>query len=41
MDLGRLRDSPREGGVKELWARDVSPEVKEAWEKARDALEKQ
>ena len=39
MDLQRLRDSPKEGGVKELWAGKVSPEVKDAWKKAKEALQ--
>ncbi len=37
MELEKLREY-KEGGVKELWEGQVSPEVREAWEKARVVL---
>ena len=38
MDMDRLREATGEGGVKELWKGQVSPEVKEAWTKAKEVL---
>ena len=40
MGLDRLRESAPESGVKRLWERELSAEVKEAWEKAREVLGK-
>ncbi len=40
MDMDRLREKAGESGVKELWAGEVSPEVKDAWQKAKEALSK-
>ena len=40
MGLDRLRESAQESGVKRLWEGELSPEVKEAWEKAREVLGK-
>ena len=38
MELERLREINKESGVKELWARNVSEEFEEAWERAREVL---
>lgn len=38
MDMDRLREQEREEGVKELWKGQLSPEVKEAWARAKEAL---
>ena len=33
-----MERKPQEGGVKELWERDLSPEVKEAFAEAQKAI---
>ncbi len=38
MGLERLRELSKESGVRELWARDMSEEVKEAWERSKVVL---
>lgn len=38
MDMDRLREREKEEGVKELWKGQLSPEVKEAWQRAKEAL---
>ena len=40
MELDKLRAAALGTGVRELWRGEVSPEVKEAWEKAQEALGK-
>ena len=37
MELEQLKELPR-GSIKELWRRNLSPEVEEAWENARGVL---
>ena len=40
MGLDRLRESALESGVKSLWERELSPEVREAFEKVQEVLNK-
>ena len=36
--MEKLREQAKKEGVEKLWAREVSSEVREAWEKAQLAL---
>jgi len=40
MELEKLKERSEEGGVKELWRREVSPEVQTAFEKMQEILGK-